>query len=92
MNLDSGRVEALTGRMSAYWVGSLLRVGGAGSHPVAGSTRGSRHAGPRLVSWAARKVGKASQAGLTGWISAQELISNKNFFLFQICFINYKSI
>jgi hypothetical protein len=34
------------------------------------------------LSWAARKVGKAGQAGPTGWISAQEPISNKKFFFF----------
>jgi hypothetical protein len=32
--------------------------------------------------WAAHKVGKAGQARLTGWISAQEPISNKKFFFF----------
>jgi hypothetical protein len=37
--------------------------------------------------------GKAGKAGLIGWISAQEPISNKKFiFLFKICFINYRSI
>jgi hypothetical protein len=35
-----------------------------------------------LVGWATRKVGKAGQAGPTGWISAQEPISNKKFFFF----------
>jgi hypothetical protein len=34
------------------------------------------------LSWATRKVGKAGQAGPTGWISAQEPISNKKFFFF----------
>jgi hypothetical protein len=35
--------------------------------------------GPHRGSLAARKVGKAGQAGPTGWISAQEPISNKIF-------------
>jgi hypothetical protein len=35
-----------------------------------------------LAGWAARKVGKAGQAGPTGWISAQEPISNRKFFFF----------
>jgi hypothetical protein len=34
------------------------------------------------LGWATRKVGKAGQAGPTGWISTQELISNKIFFFF----------
>jgi hypothetical protein len=34
------------------------------------------------LGWATRKVGKAGQAGPTGWISAQEPISNKKFFFF----------
>jgi hypothetical protein len=34
------------------------------------------------LGWAARMVGKAGQAGPTGWISAQEPISNKKFFFF----------
>jgi hypothetical protein len=34
------------------------------------------------LGWAMRKVGKAGQAGPTSWISAQEPISNKNFFFF----------
>jgi hypothetical protein len=32
--------------------------------------------------WATHKVGKAGQARLTGWILAQEPISNKKFFFF----------
>jgi hypothetical protein len=44
------------------------------------------------LGWATRKVGKAGQVGPTRWISAQEPFSNKNFFLFQIYLINYKSI
>jgi hypothetical protein len=34
------------------------------------------------LDWATRKVGKAGQAGPSGWISAQEPISNKKFFFF----------
>jgi hypothetical protein len=34
------------------------------------------------LGWAARMVGKAGQAGPIHWISAQEAISNKNFFFF----------
>jgi hypothetical protein len=34
------------------------------------------------LGWAARKVGKAGQARLIGWISAQGLISNKKLFFF----------
>jgi hypothetical protein len=34
------------------------------------------------LSWAPLKVGKAGQAGATGWISAQEPISNKKFIFF----------
>jgi hypothetical protein len=34
------------------------------------------------LGWAARKVGMAGQAWPTGWISAQEPISNKKFFFF----------
>jgi hypothetical protein len=49
-------------------------------------------AGVLGLGWATCKVGKAGQAGPTGWISAQDPISNKKFFLFQIYFINYKSI
>jgi hypothetical protein len=48
-------------------------------------------AGVLGLGWAACKVGKAGQAGPTGWISAQDLISNKKKKI-QIYFINYKSI
>jgi hypothetical protein len=34
------------------------------------------------LGWATRKVGKAGQARTTGWISAQEPISNKKLFFF----------
>jgi hypothetical protein len=39
-------------------------------------------AGVLGLGWAARTVCKAGQAGLTHWVSAQEPISNKNFFFF----------
>jgi hypothetical protein len=34
------------------------------------------------LGWATHNVGKAGQAGPTGWISAQEPISNKKLFFF----------
>jgi hypothetical protein len=39
-------------------------------------------AGVLGLGWAMRKVGKAGQAGSTGWILVQEPISNKKFFFF----------
>jgi hypothetical protein len=45
--------------------------------PAAAGTLGLGRLG-----WAARRVGKAGQAGPTGWISAQESISNKKLFFF----------
>jgi hypothetical protein len=38
--------------------------------------------GLNWLGWATRNVGKAGQAGPTGWISAQEPISNKKLFFF----------
>jgi hypothetical protein len=84
--------------MSAYWVRSLLTGWWSGFAPGGqiGPRQLARWAsvgpttGPRgrllvrlgLAGWATRKVGKAGQAGPTGWISAQESISNRKFFFF----------
>jgi hypothetical protein len=85
MITGSGRVSLLSGRIRCYWVGlSLtgwiwLRYAPMTHEPL----------GRGLTGWVARARG--GRLGRTE-DSAQKLNSNKNFFLFQIYFINYKSI
>jgi hypothetical protein len=76
MNNLTGRDVCLLGRILANGLVERTRTRWP-DRPTAASVLGLG-----WLSWATHKVGKAGQAGLTGWISAQELISNKKFFFF----------